>query len=85
VGCRQRARLLPTLDGERISNTQARRICGDLDDAKLYFDLDDGSFHLKGASGYIDELVAAIDQDFQSPGDRIGVHRRAYDNYPCGA
>lgn len=37
-----------TLDGEPISNSIARRILGDLQFAKVWFDVSDGQFHGKG-------------------------------------
>ena len=36
------------LDGEKISNSRAKKIMGDLAWGKFWYDLDDGEFHAKG-------------------------------------
>ncbi len=49
------------LDGEKISNTQARKILVDLDSGKFFFDLDDKKFHWTGIDpADINRLVKSI-------------------------
>ena len=49
------------LDGERISNSDARHFEGRLADARVYYDLEDGQFHGRGiAQRDLDRIVAEI-------------------------
>ena len=50
-----------TIDGERCSNSEARRILDRLSDAKLWYDLGDNKFHGKGLDdGDFQTIVAEI-------------------------
>lgn len=51
-----------TLDGERISNSGARTILGDLSYAKIWYDVNTGKFHGKGydIDRYFDTIVDRI-------------------------
>lgn len=61
------------IDGQRISNSECRRILGELNYTKIWFDLDDGEFHIRGDRGQnqIDnrnarEMVAQFVADAQA-------------------
>jgi len=56
-----------TLAGERISNSEARRIISALDDCKIYYDLTDGKIYYRGNSfgfkdyeGYVKEFCTYL-------------------------
>lgn len=55
-----------TLDGESISNSQAKRIGDHLLDAKLYYDVTDNKFHATGLTqDELDKIVAAIKRQME--------------------
>jgi len=46
-----------TLNGQRISNSQARRILGDLLDLRMYYDFSDDKFHWSGDCGDYGQII----------------------------
>lgn len=55
------------LDGQKISNTKARKLCLVLSDAKFFYDLDEQGFRIKSRYTIdIDKLVSAITARIQS-------------------
>ena len=62
-----------TLDGEKISNSQAKRLLQKLFYVKVWFDLTDGQFHHKDTYGEINaEMRPWVATDFD-PGQIGGV------------
>ncbi len=50
-----------TLDGQGISNSHAREICGDLAYGKLWLDLTDNRWYSKDlAQGYVDVILPRV-------------------------
>jgi len=49
-----------TLDGDKISNAEARRLMGRMMSAKLWYDLADGQWHGRGFSNEWDDYEVCV-------------------------
>jgi len=62
-----------SLNGETISNSQARSLVSALDDMKIWYDLADGEFHYKtySRSDLAEQIIAGLRAALQSLTDEL--------------